>query len=133
MCSLNPAAVFIINRISGQIDKIMTDANGNRLQLCINIEKDRNNNLWLLTDNHVYNYNRSTRKFVLFSMPNKGTKMTFRGMLHDEQGKYWFAHYNGGLFYYNTVLKKLLHQKTVLQISSKILPASVRLPIMEKY
>ena len=89
----------------------MTDANGNRLQLCINIEKDRNNNLWLLTDNHVYNYNRSTRKFVLFSMPNKGTKMTFRGMLHDEQGKYWFAHYNGGLFYYNTVQKKIITPK----------------------
>ena len=106
VCSLNPAAVFIINRVSGQIEKIMTDANGNRLQLCLNIEKDRHNNLWLLTDNHVYNYNRNTRKFVLFPTPNNGTKATFRDMLHDEEGNYWFAPYNGRLFYYNTVQRK---------------------------
>ena len=106
VCSLNPAAVFIINRVSGQIEKIMTDANGNRLQLCLNIEKDRHNNLWLLTDNHVYNYNRNTRKFVLFPTPNNGTKATFRDMLQDEEGNYWFAPYNGRLFYYNTVQRK---------------------------
>jgi ligand-binding sensor domain-containing protein len=106
VCSLDPAAVFIINRVSGQIDKIMSDANGNQLQLCLNIEKDRHNNLWLLTDNHVYNYNRNTGKFVLFTTPNNGTKMTFRDMLHDEEGNYWFAPYNGRLLYYNTVQKK---------------------------
>ncbi len=111
VCSLNPSAVFIINRVSGQIDKIMTDANGNRLQLCINIEKDHHNNLWLLTDNHVYNYNRNTRKFVLFPMPNKGTSITFRDMLQDEEGNYWFAPYNGGLFYYNMVQKKFIIPK----------------------
>jgi ligand-binding sensor domain-containing protein len=111
VCSLNPAAVFIISSISGQIDKIMSDANGNRLQLCINIKKDRHNNLWLLTDNHVYNYNRNTGKFVLFTMPNEGTRMTFRDMLHDEEGNYWFAPYNGGLLYYNTVQKKFIVPK----------------------
>jgi len=111
VCSLNPAAVFIINSISGQIDKIMTDENDNPFQLCINVEKDRHNNLWLLTDNHVYNYNRNTRKFLLFSTPNNGTKMTFRDMLHDEEGNYWFAPYNGRLFYYNTVQKKFIVPK----------------------
>jgi len=111
VCSLNPAAVFIINSISGQIDKIMTDANGSPFQLCINIEKDLHNNLWLLTDNHVYNYNRNTGKFVLFNTPNNGTKMTFRDILHDEEGNYWFAPYNGRLFYYNTVEKKFIVPK----------------------
>lgn len=111
VCSLNPAAVFIINRVSGQIDKITTDANGNRLPLCINIEKDRDNTLWLLTDNHVYNYNRNTGKFVLFATPNKETKMTFRDMLQDEEGNYWFAPYNGGLFYYNKQQKKFIVPK----------------------
>ena len=111
VCSLNPAAVFIINSVSGQIDKIMTDADGNRLQLCLNIEKDHHNNLWLLTDDHVYNYNRNTGKFVLFAMPGKGTKMTFRDMLQDEEGNYWFAPYNGRLFYYNTVQKKFIVPK----------------------
>ena len=106
VCSLNPAAVFVINRVTGQIDKIMTDANGNPFQLCINIENDRHNNLWLLTDDHVYNYDRNTGKFILFTTPNNGTKMTFRDMLHDEEGNYWFAPYNGRLFYYNTVQKK---------------------------
>ena len=81
------------------------------LQLCINIEKDRHNNLWLLTDAHVYNYNRNTGKFVLFPTPNKGTRMTFRDMLHDEEGNYWFAPYNGRLFYYNTVQKKFIVPK----------------------
>ena len=111
VCSHNPAAVFIINKASGQINKTMTDANGNQLQLCINIEKDRDNNLWLLTDNHVYNYNRNTGKFVLFPTPDKGTKMTFRDMLHDEEGNYWFAPYNGRLFYYNTVQNKFIVPK----------------------
>ena len=111
VCSLDPGAVFIINSVSGQIDKIMTDANGNPLQLCINIEKDHHNNLWLLTDAHVYNYNRNTGKFVLFTMPNEGTRMTFRDMLHDEEGNYWFAPYNGRLFYYNTVQKKFVVPK----------------------
>ncbi|MEP7164601.1 MAG: two-component regulator propeller domain-containing protein [Ferruginibacter sp.] len=111
VCCLNPAAVFIINRVNGQIDKITTDANGNRLQLCINIEKDNHNNLWLLTDNNVYNYNRNNRKFVLFPMPNKGTGITFRDMMQDEEGNYWFAPYNGGLFYYNTVQKKFILPK----------------------
>ncbi len=111
VCSLNPAAVFIINKETGQINKILTDANGNRLQFCINIEKDRQNNLWLLTDNHVYTYNRKTRKFVLFPTPNNGTKMTFRDMLHDEEGNYWFAPYNGGLLYYSMVQKKFIVPK----------------------
>ena len=111
VCSLDPAAVFIINSISGQIEKIMTDANGTPLQLCINIEKDRDNNLWLLTDNHVYSYDRNTGKFVLFVTPNNGTKMTFRNMLHDVEGNYWFAPYNGRLLYYNTVQKKFILPK----------------------
>ncbi|MET0634841.1 MAG: two-component regulator propeller domain-containing protein [Chitinophagaceae bacterium] len=111
VCSLNPAAVFIINRVSGQIDKITTDATGNPLQLCINIEKDRNNTLWLLTDNHVYNYNRIKGKFELFATPNKETRMTFRDMLQDEEGNYWFAPYNGGLFYYNTKQKAFVAPK----------------------
>ena len=111
VCSLNPAAVFIINRVSGQINKIMTDANGNRLQLCINIEKDRHGNLWLLTDNYVYIYNRNAGKFELFTTPNQGTKMTFRDMLHDEEDNYWFAAYNGGLFYYNTAQKRFIIPK----------------------
>ena len=81
------------------------------LQLCLNIEKDHHNNLWLLTDNHVYNYNRNTGKFVLFTTPNKGTKMTFRDMLHDEEGNYWFAPYNGGLLHYNTAQKKFILPK----------------------
>ena len=111
VCSHNPAGVFIINRVSGQIDKIMTDANGNRLQLCISIERDRDNTLWLLTDDHVYNYDRNNRNFVLFTTPNTGAKMTFRDMLQDEEGNYWFAPYNGRLFYYNTVQKKFIVPK----------------------
>ena len=111
VCSLDPAAIFIINRVNGAINKIMTDANGNPFQTCINIEKDRHNNLWLLTDNHVYNFNRSTGKFVLFTTPDNGTRMTFRDMLHDEEGNYWFAPYNGRLFYYNTGQKKFIIPK----------------------
>ncbi len=111
VCSLSPAAVFIINRVTGRIDKITTDANGNRLQLCINIEKDNRNNVWLLTDNHVYNYNRHTGKFELFATPNKEASITFRDMLQDEEGNYWFAPYNGGLLYYNTQQKKFVVPK----------------------
>ncbi len=111
VCSLDPAAVFIINSVSGAIDKIIGDANAIPLQSCINIEKDNDDNLWLLTDNHVYNYNRTTRKFVLFPTPNKATKMTFRDLLQDEEGNYWFAPYNGGLMYYDAAQKKFISPK----------------------
>jgi len=111
VCSFNPAAVFIINKINGQINKIVTDANGNPLPLCINIKKDRNNNLWLLTDTRVYIYNRNTRKFILFLTPNKETSITFRDMLQDEEGNYWFVPYNARLLYYNTLQKKFIMPK----------------------
>ena len=39
VCSLNPAAVFIINSVSGQIDKIMTDADGNRSAIMLKHRK----------------------------------------------------------------------------------------------
>lgn len=111
VCSLYPAAVFMINRVTGQIDKITTDANGHKLPLCINIERDRDNILWLLTDTHVYTFNRISRKFELFATPNKDAKMTFRDMLQDEEGNYWFAPYNGGPYYYNKAKRQFTFPK----------------------
>ena len=49
VCSVKPAAVFIINRKTGKIGKITRDHSGNLLPPCFAIKKDISNRLWLLT------------------------------------------------------------------------------------
>lgn len=106
VCALDPACVFVVNSLTGEIKRISTDINDNKLYSCITIKVDNSKNLWLLTGNHVYQYNRTDGSFSLFPTPNNGSDIVFRDMLQDEEGNYWFASFNGGLFYYKTSDKK---------------------------
>ncbi len=110
-CSSIPAAVFIIDAQTGQVNKIVTDADGNRLSMCVSIETDKDNNLWLLTGTNVYRYNRGNKNFVLFPTPNKGAEIVFRDILLDEEGNYWFASFNHAVFYYKTKEKQFAKLK----------------------
>lgn len=105
-CAVDPAMVFIINGKTGEIKKVNTDAAGNKLSMCTGIEKDNNNGLWLLTGTNIYRYNRANEQFELFPTPNNGEEIVFRDMLHDEEGNYWFASFNQGVFYYKTTEKR---------------------------
>ena len=106
VCALDPACVFIVNSLTGEIKRISTDINDNKLSYCISIKADNSKNLWLLTGNHVYQYNRTNKSFSLFPTPNNGSDIVFRDMLQDIEGNYWFASFNGGLFYYSSSEKK---------------------------
>lgn len=105
-CALDPAGVFIISTITGEIQKITTDAAGNKLSFCTAVKKDRNNNLWLLTGNSVYQYNRAAGLFIHFPTPNNNDEIVFRDMLHDQQGNYWFSSSNRHPYYYLTKEKR---------------------------
>lgn len=107
-CSVEPAAVFIIDTHTGTIDKVVSDARGNPFAICTGIKTDNAGELWLLTGNHVYQYNRSSKKFTLFPTPNKNDDVVFRDMLQDEEGNYWFGSFNRALFYYKTAEKKFM-------------------------
>ncbi|HEV7781725.1 MAG TPA: two-component regulator propeller domain-containing protein, partial [Chitinophagaceae bacterium] len=100
VCAIEPAAVFIIHSMTGEIKKITTDAAGKKLSFCTGIKPDQDNNLWLLTGTEVYRYDRSTERFNLFAMPNKGALAAFRDMVGDAAGNYWFSTYNKGIYSY---------------------------------
>lgn len=101
VCVSEPATVFRIDAVTGTIEKITTDASGQPLPSCNTLEKDYTNKLWLLTDNHVYYYNRETSRFVKLATPNKDTRVAFRDMTVDADGNYWFASFYAGVYVYN--------------------------------
>lgn len=100
VCAIDPAAVFIINSTTGVIKKITTDARGVSLSSCLRIKQDLRKDLWLLTEEYVYQYNRLTGQFVLFPTPRDSRLPTFRDMVQDAEGNYWFATFNSGIFYF---------------------------------
>lgn len=106
VCAAEPAAVFIISAETGEIRKVTTDAAGRPLSMCINVRKDREQNLWLLTGNGVYRYNRGKGSFTPFPMPGNNAEVVFREMLQDENGDYWFCSSNHGVYYYKTKEKR---------------------------
>lgn len=109
VCAAEPAAVFIISSVTGDIRKVTADAGGRPLSMCINVCKDREQNLWLLTGNGVYRYNRSAGSFTAFPMPGNNAEVIFRDMLQDENGDYWFCSSNHGIYYYKTKEKRFAY------------------------
>ncbi len=101
VCSLDPAAVFIIHSATGEIKKITTDAAGKKFTLCSGIRTGRDKSIWLLTGTSIYRYDRQGGQFHLFALPNKGNEVMFRDMVEDPGGNYWFCSFSKGLYYYN--------------------------------
>ncbi|MBL7742585.1 MAG: GAF domain-containing protein [Chitinophagaceae bacterium] len=106
VCSREPSVVFIISRRSGKIDKLTTDAAGEKFPGCFAVKMDRDNNIWLLTDMNVYRYDRMKDRFVWFPTPNKGALAGFREIEQDDAGNYWFASFSGSLYYYSKEEKR---------------------------
>ena len=100
VCFLNPAAVFIISKTTGKIDKITKDNAGNMFTGCNIVKEDASKNLWLLTRNNVYRYNRIKKSFFRFAMPNNDSIVVFRDMAEDAEGNFWFASFHKGIYYY---------------------------------
>lgn len=100
VASGDPPVVFVVNNLSGKIEKHSADAAGNPFSMCNSIKSDNNGNIWLLTDNNVYRYDRIKGKFFLFPMPNKGNDVGFKDMAQDAEGNYWFGCFRGNPYYY---------------------------------
>lgn len=105
VCSINPAAVFIISSEDQQVKKIIADESGRPLMGCVMVKRDANDSLWLLTANHLYRYSRATGKFTLFPTPYGNEEIVFRDMLQDKEGNYWFASFHRGILFYNSRMK----------------------------
>jgi signal transduction histidine kinase/ligand-binding sensor domain-containing protein len=106
VCSLEPAAVFVINAVSGNIRKITSDSKGNPLSQCNAVRADNENNLWLLTEKQVYRYDRATGSFSRFELPGSTGKPAYRDLIQDMEGNYWISSFNNGLYYYLAKEKK---------------------------
>lgn len=102
VCSLNPAAVFVIPTNGDAITKMVADATGESFPPCNNITADRNGSIWLLTDRYCYRYDRSRKSFQQFATPNHGADAGFRNFMQDAAGNYWFGTYLKGIYLYNT-------------------------------
>jgi signal transduction histidine kinase/ligand-binding sensor domain-containing protein len=106
VCSLDPAAVFIVPADGGNIRKITADAYGKTFSNCNNIHVDRENNCWLLTDRNVYRFDRAQQEFVLFPTPNNSENVGFRIFNLDEKGDYWMGTFMKGIYHYRVKEKR---------------------------
>ena len=106
VCSLEPAMVFIVPANGSPVRKIISDAGGEPFSCCNNISADNDGNIWLLTDRHVYRYNKDHASFAKFPTPNRSADVGFRSFTQDEDGNYWFGTSVEGIFYYDNKKKK---------------------------
>jgi signal transduction histidine kinase/ligand-binding sensor domain-containing protein len=105
VCSIETGEVFIVNTVTGKIISRSTDDRGRKFESCNAIKAGRNNELWLLTANHVYRYNRQSNQFILFSTPNGDSEVVFRDMAEDDEGNYWFAAFHSPLYFFDSKKK----------------------------
>ena len=102
VCATDSSAVFLVQRQTGRVQKLTADADGAPFFRCNTIKADNENNIWLLTENNVYQFDDRRNAFVRFSMPNNGEAVVFRDMVQDAEGNYWFGSFNNGLYYYRS-------------------------------
>jgi signal transduction histidine kinase len=108
VCAQDPALVFVINPFNGTIKKISAGADGEKFYQCHTIKRDRDNRIWLLTADRIYQWDRGREVFEVFPVPGERKDYLFRDVLKDSEGNYWFASYNEGVLFYNTVEKKFI-------------------------
>ena len=100
VCATEYSAVFVIDRNGGMVKKITADADGKPFNHCNTIKGDRENKIWLLTDDAVYYFDHETASFKKFNTPNEGELVVFRDVVLDAEGNYWFGSFHKGIYYY---------------------------------
>ncbi|HRN78958.1 MAG TPA: two-component regulator propeller domain-containing protein [Ferruginibacter sp.] len=96
----NPAGVFMIDKKTGRIQPIQTDASGKRLPEC-NLIKKVAGDIWLLTSSAVYRYHTTSGTFKPFPTPFDISGVQFTDVLQDASGNIWFSTFGEGVFYYD--------------------------------
>ncbi|HCF64256.1 MAG TPA: hypothetical protein DEU93_08945 [Chitinophagaceae bacterium] len=97
-----PAGVFLLDKKSGQIKQVQTDASGKQLPPCLSIKKVAGT-IWLLTSSVVYRYQTSTGTFKPFSTPFDITGVQFNDVQEDAWGNTWFSTFGEGVFYFSAL------------------------------
>jgi len=105
VCLREPATVFLVNRKKKGIQKFTKSADGQLLGPCNRIRKDGAGDIWLMTDLHIYRFDREKEEFILFPSPYKGEWVGYKDMARDSRGNYWFASFRFGLLFYDIRLK----------------------------
>lgn len=106
VCSEKPAAVWIIQKVNGKIQKLDRGKDGRLFSACYAVKPDASGNIWLLTDTEVYTYDRQSDQFGKFPMPNNGSSAAFRDIAEDADGNWWFSSFNKGIYIYNRKAKR---------------------------
>lgn len=94
----DPAGVFIVNKHTGSISHIRTDAAGKHLDDCILLKKI-SGTYWLLTSSALYRYNVVSNTFTHFPTPFDNPGAQFTDVQQDRTGHVWFASFGTGVFY----------------------------------
>lgn len=100
LCSVQPAALFIVQRKTGSIQKITTDPSGRPLSACFTV-KEAAGSLWLLTQDRLYRIEPGIPKLIPFPFPFTGLPPAFRDLVADSSGNLWIATFHKGLFRYH--------------------------------
>lgn len=119
VCSENPARVWIIPAGGGPMIELDKDSRGLPFSSCYAIREDAGGDIWLLTSDMPYRYDRTNHAFTPFPLPGIPKGALFRDIVKDMHGNLWFATFNAGLLYYNkssgridSLPVKLRHLKT---------------------
>lgn len=107
-CTGHKGRIFVIHPSSGKIETFDRDSEGKLFSCCNAIVSDSKRNIWLLTDKHVYRYERKLSAFIPFKLSGLTDDVKFKDMTEDAEGNYWFACFDGGIFYYKTAEKKIV-------------------------
>ncbi len=119
ICSENPARVWIIPAGGGPINELANDSRGKPFSSCYAIREDSGGDIWLLTSDMPYRYDRRNQSFDPFPIPGIPKGALFRDIAKDMNGNLWFATFNAGLLFYNqasgridSLPRKLRHLKS---------------------
>jgi len=105
-CSENPARVWIIPANAGSVKELAHDSRGMPFSSCYAIREDAGGDIWLLTSDMPYRYQRSAQAFVPFTLTGQKKGALFRDVAKDINGNLWFATFNAGLLLYNQASQK---------------------------
>lgn len=98
--AIQPAALFLLSKKDGSIQKIQKDQKGQAIKSCY-IIKELMGELWLLTEDKIYRINRKNHTLEHFPTPHDGASTLFRGMEADLSGRIWITSFDKGILLYD--------------------------------
>lgn len=99
-CAIQPAALFVLSKHDGSIRQIQADSKGNKLSSCYTVKKIKDE-LWLLTENKIYQINRKDQSLQHFPTPHDSPATVYRDIETDHLNRIWISSFNKGVLIYD--------------------------------